>query len=222
MKKVALKQSETKMSSQYTPDMQVLLHNRTYFAGQLMATTQGDQNPNGIAETQNNRNGDSVVAKGVNIKFYLENFTDRPNVTYKIIIFRYNTLLINAPQELMTDNEFWCGLDGTGNLANRLLDRPNSKNIRVLKTKIIRPTNQANYSIQTGGPAPTGPFNKSNYWQTYIKLHNEKIKYRNNDSVLVSSHGLAFAVVAFDTQNTPTISQVGQFMWQSTFYYKDP
>ena len=213
---------ETKKSSQYTQALAQLGHDRTYYSGQLLATTQGTQDPAGLLQATNNRIGDEVVARGLKLNIYLENQFDRPNVMYRVFIFKYNTLLLATPGSSITDNEFWRGTDGMGGLTNRLLDSPQTRNLTILKSKVIKPTYQANYSIQTAGPSPVGPFSKTDLHQFWIPLKNKKIQYRDPDSVFPIRDGYGFCVLAFDTQNTALSTHISNLMWSSTFYYKDP
>ena len=221
VKRFALRECETKQSNQYTSTLQQLFHDRTYYSGQLLATTQGIAEPDGIEDATGNRIGNKVVARGLMLRFYLENQFDRPNVMYRIIVFKYNTLLL-AQGASLTDNEFWVGLDGSGALSNRMLDSPQTRNLTILKSKFIKPTYQANYSIQTGGPDPIGAFSKTDVHQFWIPLRNKQIQYRDNNSTFPIRDGYGFAVVAFDTQNTAVSDHISNLMWRSQFYYKDP
>jgi len=104
VKSVLLRTAETKRSSQYTKDPQQLFHNKTYYAGQLLATKQGVTDPHGADAATANRIGDEVVGMGISLRFFLENVKDHPNVIYKIYVFRYNTQQITAG---LTDTYFW-------------------------------------------------------------------------------------------------------------------
>lgn len=221
IKKISLKQCETKQSNQYTATLQQLFHDRTYYAGQLLATTQGFTQGGGLAQATNNRVGNKVTAVGLKLRIYIENQLDRPNVMYRIIIFKYNTLLYAGTASIQ-DNEFWEGPSGGGALTNRMLGKVRTKNIFVIKSRVIKPTYQANYSIQTAGPVPVGPFSKTDLQEFWIPLKNKVIQYRDEDSVFPTRDGYGFAVCAFDTQNTATSDHISNIMWQSTFYYKDP
>ena len=221
IKAVSLRQCETKQSNQYTSTLQQLFHDRTYYTGQLLATTQGIAEPDGIQDATGNRIGNKVVARGLKIRVYLENEDKRPNVMYRIIIFKYNTLLV-AGTATIQDSEFWVGLDGSGALTNRMLDSPQTRNLTILKSKFVKPTHQANYSIQTAGPVPVGPFSKTDYHEFWIPMRNKQIQYRDNDSTFPIRDGYGLAVVAFDTQNTATSDHISNLMWRSQFYYKDP
>lgn len=225
-KSVMLRACESKQSSQYTTAAVTLFHDRTYYAGQLLATTQGVRDPSGIQQATLNRIGDEVIARGLSLKFFLQNKSDRPNVMYVLYVFSYNVLLVNpaaVPPETLSDNEFWAGLGGGGAaVTNRILDKPQRRNIRVLKKLVIKPTNQANYSIQTAGPVPVGPFAKTNYVSCWIPLRNKKIHYRLPDSPMPERDGYGFAMVAYDAITTLTTDAIADMQWQSTFYFKDP
>lgn len=216
-----LRACETKESTQYTSSLQQLFHDRTYYSGQLLATTQGFTAGDGVADATNNRIGDQVIARGLKFKVYVENQADRPNVMYRIFLFKYNTLLY-AGGATMQDNEFWEGPSGQGLLTNRMLGKVRTRNIKILKSKLVKPTHQANFTIQTAGPVPNGPYAKTDLHEFWIPLKNKKIQYRDGNSVFPTRDGYGFAIVAFDTQNTATSDHISNIMWQSTFYYKDP
>lgn len=221
IKAVTLKQCETKKSSQYTTATQNIFHNLAYYVGNLLATTQGTTDPQGTVAAQRNRIGDEVLARGISLKFFLQNEPDRPNVTYRIIIFRYNVLQDITPSTL-NDPYFWAGTDGLGGNMNRLLDRPNTDRIKVIKEHWILPEKQANYSIQTAGPVPVGPKAKTMTRKFWIPMKNRKIKYRSDNSPYPMFTNVGFAVLAYDAINTAQTDNVCDLLWQSTFYYKDP
>lgn len=218
VKNISLRQCETKQSNQYTASLQQLFHDRTYYTGQLLATTQGIAEPDGIAEATGNRIGNKVVARGLKFTVYIENQADRPNVMYRLFLFKYNTLLL-AGGGTLQDNEFWVGADGQGSLTNRMLDSPQTRNLKILKSKVIKPTYQANFSIQS---AYGGPFVKTDLHTFYIPMKNRQIQYRDNNSTFPIRDGYGFAIVAFDAQATAPTDHISNIMWRSQFYYKDP
>lgn len=223
VKSVALRQCETKRSSQYTESGQNLFHNLAYYAGNLLATTQGTSDPAGTAVAMRNRVGDEVIARGLSLKFFFQNMSDRPNVMYRIIVFRYNTLQdIPTIPSVLSDQYFWSGTDGNAANMNRTLDRPKTERVKVLKEHWIRPESQANYSIQTAGPVPVGPFSKTSFRHFWIPLNNQKIKYRGDNSNFCRFTDIGFMVLAYDAINTAQTDNLAAFQWQSTFYYKDP
>jgi len=221
MKAVSLKECETKQSSQYTQSSAELFHNLSYYAGNLQSTTQGVSDPEGTTTATRNRIGDEVVARGLSLKLFMNNKDDRPNVMYRIVIFRYNVLEGIAPTPL-TDTYFWSGTDGNGANMNRVLDRPNGDRIKVLQEHWIHPEKQANYSIQTAGPSPVGPFSKTMYRKFWVPLNNRKVRYRGDNSPYCQFTDIGVMVLAYDAINTGQTDILTDIQWQSTFYYKDP
>lgn len=214
IKNVQLKQCETKRSSQYTDDPVILFHNGTYYTQFLLATNQGTQNPNGLDQAEGNRVGDEVIAKGLQLKWLLSNASDRPNVSYKIIVFEYSSKV-----QTMNDGEFWSGTDGVGSNMTRLLDRPNTDKIKVLKVIHSTPTREAQYSVQA---TSTGPWEKSHYHTCYIPMKNRKIQYNQDGGSNTRFRNIGFAVLAYDTFSTLQTDRLAKMQWASTFYYKDP
>lgn len=210
VRNVLLKTAETKRSSQYTTTPQELFHNKTYYAGQLLATKQGVTDPHGADNASNNRIGDEVIGMGISLRFFLENLKDHPNVIYKIYIFRYNTL-----QTTLSDTYFWQGLDGSGSNMNRTLDKPHTDRLKILKTMTINP-----YLGSMGGTNFDSA--KTRMFQTWIPLGRRKITYNADGSPFPRFTDIGFAVLAYDAVNTTEITVLTNFQWQSTFYYKDP
>lgn len=207
-----MKTCETKTSSQYTGTQQQLFHNRTYYAGNLLATTQGVTDPSGLSMATQNRVGDEVMAKGLSIKFSIENGARNPNCTFRIIVFRYNTLEIP-----LNDTYFWCGTDGAGGNMARLLDKPNRERVKVIKTMFFNPNYEANYSATLDNQRI-----KTRTVSCYVPLKFRRVKYNGDDSSFPRYTNIGFAVLAYDAFITLETEQIAQFQWQSTFYYKDP
>lgn len=224
MKTVSLRQCETKKSSIYNPNTIRLYHNLANYQSNLLQTTQGVQDPQGTTEGTLNRLGDEVLARGIKLKFFTQNSSDRPNVMYRIMVFWYNTIVDSgggAPA--LDDTFFWSGTDGNGGNMNRMLDRPNTDRVKVLVDKIYTPAYQGNFSLQSGaGTANVGPYDKTNYHEYWIPLNNRKIKYNGDNSQFPRFKDIGLAVVAFDATTTSQIDGLGGYQFSTTFYYKDP
>lgn len=210
VKNVMLKATETKRSSQYTQTPQVLFHNKTYYAGKLLATAQGVTDPHGADAAGLNRIGDEVIGMGISLRFFLENIKDHPNVIYKVYVFRYNTL-----ESPITDTYFWQGLDGSGSNMNRTLDKPHTDRLKILKSMTINP-----YIGSMGGNGFDSA--KTKMFQMWIPLGNRKITYNADGASSTRFTDIGFAVLAYDAVNTTEITELCNLQWQSTFYYKDP
>jgi len=217
IKRVSINTSETKRSSQYTADAQKLFHNKAYYAGQLLATTQGTQDPQGLAEAEKNRIGDEVYAKGLQVKMFIANAAKRPNVNYRVVLFSYNTQYVEAGGGL-TDAIFWSGLNGAGGNMNRMLDKPNTDRIKVHKSIILKPSHEANYSTASDNTF----FEKTRTVNMYLPFKNRKIKYNEDNSPFPLYRDLGVMVIAYDTTSSLETDLIANFQWVSTFYYKDP
>lgn len=211
-KAVQMKSCETKMSSQYTSTQQFLFHNKAYYAGNLLATTQGTADPSGLTQATLNRIGDEVVARGVNIKFNIENSANNPNVSYRIVVFRYNTAEVP-----LVDQYFWCGTDSAGGNMNRLLDKPNRERVKVLKTYFMNPNYEANYSVES-----TNQRVKTRTISCYVPMGDRKVKYNGDNLPTTRYTDVGLMVLAYDAFITLETERIAALQWQSTFYYKDP
>lgn len=224
MKTVTLRQCETKKSSIYSTATIKLYHNLANYQSNLLQTTQGTTDPQGTSQGILNRIGDEVLARGMKLKFFTQNSSDRPNVMYRIMVFWYNTL-IDTPggAPALDDAYFWSGTDGNGGNMNRMLDRPNTDRIKVLVDKIYTPAYQGNFSLQSGsGTVNIGPYDKTNYHEYWVPLNNRKIKYNADNSQFPRFKDIGLAVLAFDATTTSQIDGLGGFQYSTTFYYKDP
>lgn len=208
MKTIALKQCETKVSSDTAENIQ-LNHNTTHYQGQFFGTTQGVQDPQGLLGAERNRVGDEIIARGIKLKWWLSNKGDRPNVMYNIYVFYYNTL------DTLTNSMFWRGTDGQGGTMNRMLDNPNPERIKVLKKFVI------NSKSQFVGTAPN-LYEHSQYRECYISFNNKKITYRRDQTTVPKGWDLGFAVVPYDAYGTLSTDNIASFAYSSTFYFKDP
>jgi len=211
VKNVMLKSCETKRSSQYTSSAQVINHNTTYYAGQLLATKQGVTDPHGADNAAQNRIGDEVIGQGISLRFFLENVKDHPNVIYKIYVFRYNTLQVSS----LNDTYFWQGVNGSGSNMNRTLDKPQTDRLKILKSLTINP-----YLGSMSGTNFDSA--KTKQIQMWIPLGNRKIQYNADGAATTKFTDIGFALLAYDAINTTEITILSNMQWQSTFYYKDP
>ena len=130
-KRTVMGSAETKTVGKQTENEQ-LFHNKSLYISNLLATTQGDEDPNGLTSNAA-RIGDSIRLTNANIKFWLSNKDDRPNVMYRLILFWYDTPL--------TLSDAVCFFTQT----NKMLDRPNIENISIVDQKYI--FSQNNYAV---------------------------------------------------------------------------
>lgn len=211
IKTVALKQCETKRSSKYQENVE-LYHNQSYYQTNLLNTTQGKENPSGANEL-GKRVGQEVLAKGLSLKLWISNKGDRPNVMYKIIVFKYPT----RGTLIVGDAMIWQGTDGAGGMMNRMIDSVATNRVHVLCERMILPEKESDFSA--GGELDR---EKSHYRDIYIPLRNRKTKYIEPDSFFPQDHDIGFLIVGYDAYGTASTDQVGSYAFVSRFYYKDP
>ncbi len=208
VKRQMLRLCETKKSSEAVENNQ-LFHNVTTYLLQCLKTSQGLTDPEGLQVSKQNRIGDEVIARGIKFKFHMFNKENRPNVTYRIILFRYNTLLSIAAG--MNDAYFWRGPNGAGGQFNRMLDNPNSDRVKVLRNIFIKSTN--NYATS---------FEKSYMREFYFPMKDQKLKYRDDNDPDTLLWDLGVAVVCYDAFGTALTDNIASFAYTWTFYFKDP
>lgn len=208
IKAISLKNAETKQSNHNVENLQ-LFHNRTAYRVGLLATSQGTEAPEGLQENSENRIGDEIIARGLKFKIWVANKVDRPNVMYKMFVYKYNT-----DTTAMSDAIFWKGTDGDGATMNRMIDSVNPMRIQLLKSFKIKP--RANYSI------PENAHENSKLQEFYIPLNNSKIKYRVDGGNRPLFKDIGFSICAYDSFGTLQTDNIASYHYAITLYFKDP
>ncbi len=122
-KKTVMGLAETKTFGKQTENVQ-LFHNKPLYLSNLLACSQGTEDPNDLANA-NCRVGDSIRLTNTNIKFWLSNKLDRPNVMYRLIMFWYDSSVTLSDAVVFFTQ------------TNKMLDRPNNESISVIDQKYI-------------------------------------------------------------------------------------
>lgn len=202
IKNVALKNCETKRSAKFEEGKD-LLHNITVYQTGLLATSQGDDNPDGANRYPGSREGAEIIARGLNFKFYLERV--KADTHYKIIVFKYKS------GDTVNDGSFWQGGTGTGaNDIMRIIDTIETSRFKVLKQLIVQPSGHGWYTKELN---------------FYINLRNMRVKYPsgyNESNTTPDGWDIGFAVVGCDKIATATTDKVGELNYAWKLTYKDP
>lgn len=211
MKSVALKQCETKRISLYIED-EPLFHNVTKYIPALLDTVQGVENPGANAPFPLGRIrvGNEIIARGISIKFWLQNAVPHPNLMYRIVVFKYPTLV--GP--VLSDSRLWQGKDGAGSDMNRMIDTIATNRVKILYSTIIKPTPFT--QEQFDGVAKTTLFEK------YISLRNMKLKYKEDGGQDPMFQNVGIAIVPYDRFQTAESTQVATLGHTIRTYFKDP
>jgi len=207
IKKISLKPVETKNTHKIDENGQ-LNHNEPIVNLNHLNTTQSNAENNTGTSNFACRVGDEVIARGISYKFWFANKLDRPNVMYKIIIFRYKS-------GTTPSNPAPYYSQGTSNYMIRDLDTEQFKILKVvnfnLQTNAQRITAQDTFFGAEGHRAVS----------IYIPLKNQKIKYENGTATPRFTD-IGYSIVAYDSYGTLTTDNIASFAVNRKFYFKDP
>ncbi len=177
-----------------------LFHNKSAYKINILATTQGLEDDNSATSIAT-RKGDEIILKNVNIRFWMSNKRDRPNVMYKGYLFWYDSAVT-----AMTDAICWF------TQTNKMLDRINTEQISILDSFIVRPGN--NFAGPTEKEhSYLGTLNKS--WKQ------KKIKY-NEGTSSTKFKDLGFVVVCYDAYGSLQTDNIASMAYNLKLSFKDP
>ncbi len=197
-KKQVMKMAETKTVGKQTENVQ-LFHNKALYLQNLLATTQGVEDPNDLTSSAA-RIGDSVKLTNVNIKFWLSNKLDRPNVMYRLILFWYDTPLVLS--------DAICFFTQT----NKMLDRPNNENISIIDQKYI-----FSQHMYLNG---TEKFEHSQLATLKGNWKGRKITYDEGGS-LPKKRSIGVCVVCYDAYGTLQTDNIASLAYNYNMNFKD-
>lgn len=209
IKKVSLKQAETKTAFSINENNQ-LYHNTVSIRQDLLYTGQGITDANNGTSAFNNRLGDTVIGRGVSIKLWLANKKDRPNVMYRIVVFRFTS------GDTVTANDiFYSGV------ANFMLKDYNTEKVKILYSKVV--------NLQVGASQTPTDGQNINYGKEahklikiWIPLKNKKVVYESDNSGTPKWSDIGFCVVPYDSYGTLTTDNIASMSYHTKFYFKDP
>lgn len=210
IKKVSLKAAETKNTHQIEENID-LYHNGQNLKTNLLYTRQGITDGNTGTSYYSNRIGDEVICRGLQLKFWFATKNDRPNVMFKVVVFRYYSQS-TAPTTIFKSQ-------GSSNLMIRDID---IEKLKVIKVKMFN-LNTGNMVEQgSGGTANWQRKEAHKYMKIYLPLKNQKIKYIADDSGTPMKSDIGFCVIAYDSYGTLTTDIIASYAYNCKFYFKDP
>lgn len=207
--RISLKKVETKHTHTIVENSQ-LYHNQENINYSLLYTQQGVSDADTGTSNYVSRVGNEVIARGVSIRIWVANKLDRPNVMYRIVIFRYRagTTIGSAYR--------------TQGSSNYMLREIDPDKIKVLATKT--------FNLQVGVSAiPNGDV--TNNWNRreahkivkfWIPLKNQKIIYDGDNSGTPRFTDIGFSIVPYDSYGTLTTDNIASYSFIHKFYFKDP
>lgn len=182
-----------------------LYHNKPNHYGKLL-TAIGDQgvedgfNSSSGSGSTKVRLGDRVTLKNINLRFWLSNKLDRPNVIYKGVLYWYPLSMIPGDDEVYATQ------------SNKILDRYNDKAITVLDTFIIKPQAMFLNGTEKFEHSYLATLNKS--WKSL------KVEFDNNTS-RTKDRELGFSIVCYDAYGTLQTDNIASFAYNMQVTFQD-
>ncbi len=179
-----------------------LYHNKPFYVNNLYGIiTQGSEDGTGAPPAAMPvRVGDRIELKNINIRLWLSNKLDRPNVMYKGILFNY-------PQGVTpSDPVVWF------TQTNKMLDRYNDKAITILDTFILKSQEMYDNGTEKWEHSYLATLNKS--------YKNKKVTYLTN-SANVAKQNLGFAIVCYDAYGTLQTDNIASFAYNLQITFED-
>lgn len=208
MKKIARKVVDEEVEDKsfvVTSENNQLFHNKPGYISKFLGDIQqgvndGNTSTTGGTGLKTIRIGDQISLKNINVRFWLSNKDDRPNCIYKLILFWYPIGI--PPSDVLVY------LTQT----NKLLDRYNTDNIKIIDQTIVRSTN--NYAVYDNN-------HEKSYLATLNKSYkNKKIQYDNNGQQ-PKGWDIGMAVVVYDAYGTLQTDNIASFAYQSLITFQD-
>jgi len=199
------KMVETKKYARARENRQ-LYHNSVNNFFNLVTTVQGTG--------QHNRIGDKINAKGLKIKLWLSNKSDRPNVLYRIMV-------ISGDLPNTTDITDLFETPDEGTNGNKMTLPVNTEKYRVVYQKNVKLTQLMTYSAGSTGPVVGKE--QSKMFSIWLPMRNRSIKYVQQNGTLPTElkNRLGLVIIPYDAYGTLTTDNIASYDFHSTLYYKD-
>ena len=196
-KKVAMSIPEKKTFG-FQAENQQLIHNKTAYLNKWLACKQGVEDPNNLSGALV-RIGDEVYLRNINIRLWLSNKGDRPNVMYKCYLFWYDA---DA-----TLNDATCYFTQT----NKMLDRINNEQISIIDQQTM-----------FSGPSYAQTENERSMLCTLNgNWKSRKITY-DEGGTQPKKRDIGLMVVAYDAYGTLQSDNIASFAYNGTITIQDP
>lgn len=190
-----------KKSFGFTDENNQLYHNKTAYLAEWLKCKQGTADPNDLT-SQLVRIGDEMYLHNINIRFWLSNKLDRPNVMYKCYLFWYDSGA--------TIDDALCFFTQT----NKMLDRYNNEAISVIDSKTI--FSGSNYAA-AGNPREHSYLCTLNgSWK-----NGRKIIY-DEGGFVPKKRNIGTLVVAYDAYGTAQTDNIASYAYNGLVTITDP
>ncbi len=176
-----------------------LLHNKGDYTANFLSCKQGVADSEiGTSGSQINRIGDEIILKNINVRIWVSNKADRPNVMYKAYLFWYD------PDATLSDA--LCFFQA----QNKMLDRINNEVVSVIDSKTIFSAN--NYSPDQ---------ERSQLMTLNGSYKGKKIKYDEGLTV-PKFKTIGLCVVCYDAFGTLQTDNIASYAYNAQVTFIDP
>ena len=198
-KKVAMGIPEVKAFG-FLDENRQLIHNKTDYLPNFLECKQGTADPNDIQGASNRlvRIGDEFLLKSVNIRLWLSNKDDRPNVMYKCFMFWYDSSVTLSDAVCYFTQQ------------NKMLDRVNNEQISVIDQKTI-------FSANSYAP----DHERSQLCTLRGNWKGRKITYDEGGTV-PKKRTIGLMVVAYDAYGTLQSDNIASYAYNARIKLIDP
>lgn len=177
-----------------------LLHNKGDYTLNFLSCKQGvEDNEVGTSGSQINRIGDEIILKNINVRLWLSNKSDRPNVMYKCYLFWYD------PDATLSDAYAFF------TAQNKMLDRVNTEVVSIIDQKTI-----------FSGPSYAGTEHERSQLCTLNGSYKaKKIKYDEGGTV-PKFKTIGMCVVCYDAFGTLQSDNIASYAYNASIRFIDP
>ncbi len=199
-KNTLMKTAENKKFGFIEENLQ-LYHNKPYYLANWLSCKEGTADDDDTQAGRLVRIGDEIYLRNINIRLWLSNKADRPNVMYKAYLFWYD-----APSTL---TDALCFFTQT----NKMLDRINNERISIIDSKTIFPGE--NFSV-------TPTLREHSYLCTLNgSWKGKKITYDEGGAV-PKKRDIGLLVVCYDAFGTLQTDNIASFAYNGFVTFADP
>jgi hypothetical protein len=177
-----------------------LFHNKPFYQGNMLYTQQGVQD-NEDLQANASRIGDEILLRNVNLRLWLSNKLDRPNVMYKCILFWYREGVSLSDAYVFFTQK------------NKMLDRLNTENISIIDQKTV-----FSKEMYLNG---TEKFEHSQLCTLNGNWKGKKIKYADG-STQPSDKNIGWCIVCYDAFGTLQTDNIASFAFNFNTRFQDP
>ncbi len=178
-----------------------LFHNKVLYISNFLDCKQGVKDPNSTPGENLVRIGDEFYLHNINIRFWLSNKLDRPNVMYKLFLFWYDSDMTLSDATVFFTQ------------TNKMLDRINNESISLIDSTIVRSTN--NYAVDA-----------NNHEHSYLATLNKSFKSRkviyDEGANIPKNRTLGAAIVCYDAFGTLQSDNIASLAYNGQITMTDP